>query len=620
VKTMHRIECREQLTSLSRILRKKRQEQPVTVVVSSGTCGKARGSLGVVNAFRRELDRKGLARKVALRVTGCHGFCEQEPLAIVEPENILYCRISSRDVPKIVSDTLIKGKILDELLYTDPISGENVIHEDDIPFYRKQDRVLLGQSKLVDPCKIEDYIAIGGYTALAKVLTSMKPEEVIAEIKTSGLRGRGGGGFVTARKWETCRRAPGTPKFVICNADEGDPGAFMNRSVLEGNPHSVLEGMIIGAYAIGAEHGFIYIRTEYPLALEQSRIAMEQAREYGLLGRNILSSGFSFDVRVTRGAGAFVSGESTALMAALEGKLGEPRPKDVHTVEKGYANLPSNLNNVETWSNVPLIINNGSGWFAAKGTTKSPGTKIFALTGKVKNTGLVEVALDTPLRTILYDIGGGAADGKEIKAVQVGGPSGGCIPSNLFDLPVDFEALAEAGAMIGSGGMVVMDEDTCMVDVARYFLEFLQDESCGKCVPCRLGIDRMLEIVTDITMGRATEKQLALLEELGETVALSSLCGLGKTAPNPVLTTLRYFRTEYEAHVRERCCPAGVCRALIHYAIDPEKCTGCQVCLRSCPHGAITGEKKKPHTINEETCSRCGICKEECKFDAVMIR
>jgi len=394
----------------------------------------------------------------------------------------------------------------------------------------------------------------------------------------------------------------------------------MNRSVLEGNPHSVLEGMIIGAYAIGAEHGFIYIRTEYPLALEQSRIAMEQAREYGLLGRNILSSGFSFDVRVTRGAGAFVSGESTALMAALEGKLGEPRPKDVHTVEKGYANLPSNLNNVETWSNVPLIINNGSGWFAAKGTTKSPGTKIFALTGKVKNTGLVEVALDTPLRTILYDIGGGAADGKEIKAVQVGGPSGGCIPSNLFDLPVDFEALAEAGAMIGSGGMVVMDEDTCMVDVARYFLEFLQDESCGKCVPCRLGIDRMLEIVTDITMGRATEKQLALLEELGETVALSSLCGLGKTAPNPVLTTLRYFRTEYEAHVRERCCPAGVCRALIHYAIDPEKCTGCQVCLRSCPHGAITGEKKKPHTINEETCSRCGICKEECKFDAVMIR
>ena len=617
---MRKIESPEQLASLRGGLCKKRQEQPITVIVSSGTCGQARGSLGVVDAFRRELDGQGLARKVALRVTGCHGFCEQEPLAIVEPENIFYCCIRPHDVPKIVSETLIKGKILNELLYADPISGENVIREGDIPFYRAQDRILLSQNKLVDPCKIEDYIAIGGYTALAKVLTFMKPEEVIAEIKASGLRGRGGGGFPTAGKWETCRRAPATPKFVICNADEGDPGAFMNRSVLEGNPHSVIEGMIIGAYAIGAEHGFIYVRTEYPLAVEHSRIAIEQAREYGLLGRNILSSGFSFDIRLARGAGAFVSGESTALMAALEGKVSEPRPKDVHTVEKGYGNLPSTLNNVETWSDVPLIINNGSAWFTAKGTAKSPGTKIFALTGKVKNTGLVEVALDMPLKTILYDIGGGAIDGKEIKAVQVGGPSGGCIPAKLFDLPVDFEALTEAGAMIGSGGMVVMDESTCMVDIARYFLEFLQDESCGKCAPCRLGIDRMLEIVTDITMGRATEKQLSLLEELGETIALSSLCGLGKTAPNPVLTTLRYYRTEYETHVRERRCPAGVCRALINYAIDPEKCTGCQVCLRSCPHGAITGEKKEPHTIDEEICSRCGICKEECKFEAVMVK
>ena len=617
---MRKIESPEQLASLRGGLWKKRQEQPITVIVSSGTCGQARGSLGVVEAFHRELDKQRLTGKVTLRVSGCHGFCEQEPLTIIEPNSIFYCRLKSDDVPKIVSETLIKGRVLDKFLYTDPVSGKKVISEGDIPFYRAQDRVLLSQNKLVDPRQIEDYIAIGGYTALVKVLTLMKPEEVIAEIKASGLRGRGGGGFPTAGKWETCRRAPATPKFVICNADEGDPGAFMNRSVLEGNPHSVIEGMIIGAYAIGAEHGFIYVRTEYPLAVEHSRIAIEQAREYGLLGRNILSSGFSFDIRLARGAGAFVSGESTALMAALEGKVSEPRPKDVHTVEKGYGNLPSTLNNVETWSDVPLIINNGSAWFTAKGTAKSPGTKIFALTGKVKNTGLVEVALDMPLKTILYDIGGGAIDGKEIKAVQVGGPSGGCIPAKLFDLPVDFEALTEAGAMIGSGGMVVMDESTCMVDIARYFLEFLQDESCGKCAPCRLGIDRMLEIVTDITMGRATEKQLSLLEELGETIALSSLCGLGKTAPNPVLTTLRYYRTEYETHVRERRCPAGVCRALINYAIDPENCTGCQVCLRSCPHGAITGEKKKPHTIDEEICSRCGICKEECKFEAVTVK
>jgi NADH-quinone oxidoreductase subunit F len=510
--------------------------------------------------------------------------------------------------------------VVERLLYTDPVSGAKIVHEADIPFYRAQDRVLLGRNKLVDPRKVEDYIAIGGYTALAKVLTSMTPEEVIAEIRASGLRGRGGGGFPTARKWEACRRARGEPKFVICNADEGDPGAYMNRSVLEGNPHSVLEGMLIGAYAIGARHGFIYVRTEYPLAVEHSRIAIGQARECGLLGENILGSEFSFDVQVARGAGAFVAGESTALMAALEGQVSEPRPKDVHTVESGYKNLPSNLNNVETWANVPLIINNGSAWFAAKGTPRSSGTKIFALTGQIKNTGLVEVELGVPLRTVLYDIGGGAVDGKEIKAVQVGGPSGGCVPAALFDLPVDFEALADAGAMMGSGGMVVMDESVCMVDVARYFLEFLQDESCGKCVPCRLGIGRMLEIVTDIANGRGTEKQLALLEELGETVALTSLCGLGKTAPNPVLTTLRYFRPEYETHVREKRCPAGVCRALVRYIIDPEKCTGCGICLRACPHEAITGGKRQPHHIHEKVCTKCGICREECKFEAIIVR
>ena len=502
----------------------------------------------------------------------------------------------------------------------DPVSGQKIAHEGDIPFYRAQDRVLLGQNKLVDPKRIEDYIAIGGYSALAKALSSMAPEEIMAEIRSAGLRGRGGGGFPTAVKWETTRRAPETPKYVICNADEGDPGAYMNRSLLEGNPHAVWEGMLIGAYTIGAEQGFVYVRTEYPLAVEHVRTAIEQAREYGLIGENILGSEFSFDVRVARGAGAFVAGESTALMAALEGHVSEPRPKDVHTAERGYLDKPSTLNNVETWANVPLIINRGSAWFAAKGTPQSTGTKIFALTGRLKNTGLVEVELGTPLRTLVEDIGGGAVNGRGIKAVQVGGPSGGCVPAALFDLPVDFEALRDVGAMMGSGGMVVMDEGACMVDVAKYFLEFLQDESCGKCVPCRYGVERMLEIVTDITEGRGTEKQLALLEELGETVSLASLCGLGKTAPNPVLTTLRYFRSEYEAHIRERRCPAGVCRALITYHIDPEQCTGCGACLRACPHEAITGERKQAHTINQELCIRCGICREVCKFDAITVK
>ncbi len=539
---------------------------------------------------------------------------------VIEPGNIFYCRLKPEDVAEIVRETLLHNRIVERCLYTDPISGQKIVREADIPFYRAQKRLLLGLNKLVDPTKIEDYIAIGGYTALARALGAMQPQQIIDEIKASGLRGRGGGGFPTWRKWQSTRDARGEPKYVICNADEGDPGAYMNRSVLEGNPHSVLEGMLIGAYAIGARYGFIYVRAEYPLAVAHARLAIRQARDAGLLGENILGSGFSFDVQVSRGAGAFVAGESTALMAALEGQVSEPRPKDVHTSEKGYKDLPSNLNNVETWANVPLIINNGADWYAKIGTERSKGTKTFCLVGKVQNTGLVEVELGTPIRRIVEEIGGGATNGRGLKAVQIGGPSGGCIPAELFDTPVDFEALTQAGAMMGSGGLVVMDQGACMVDVARYFLEFLQDESCGKCVPCRLGIDRMLEIVTDITEGRGTEQQLALLQDLGETVGAASLCALGKTAPNPVLTTLRYFREEYEAHVKERRCPAGVCRALIHYAISPEACTGCGACRRACPQEAIAGQAKQPHVINQEKCVKCGICKEECKFDAITVQ
>jgi NADH:ubiquinone oxidoreductase subunit F (NADH-binding)/NAD-dependent dihydropyrimidine dehydrogenase PreA subunit len=447
----------------------------------------------------------------------------------------------------------------------------------------------------------------------------LAPEAVIDKIKASGLRGRGGGGFPTARKWTECRSAPGDEKYVICNADEGDPGAYMDRSVLEGNPHLVLEGMMIGAWAVGAQKGYVYVRNEYPLAVKHARTAVEQARELGLLGKNILGSDFSFDVEIARGGGAFVCGESTALMVSLEGQVGEPRSKDVHTVKDGLWHKPTTLNNVETWANIPSIILNGPSWFAAKGTKGSKGTKIFALTGRVKNTGLVEVPMGTPLRKIVFDIGGGATNGVGVKAVQTGGPSGGCLPAEKFDLPVDFEALYEAGSMVGSGGIVVMDNKTCMVDVAKYFLTFLLEESCGKCVPCRLGIGRMLEIVTDITEGRGRPEQIDLLKELAETVAHTSLCGLGKTAPNPVLSTLQYFYKEYEAHINNKCCPAGVCQALIKYEIDDEKCKGCGICFSACPNGAIKGEKKEIHVIDQDECQKCGICIDECKLDAINV-
>jgi len=609
----------DDLKKLRESLRDKSKVITTTVTMCGGTGCQASESPKVVNALQAEIESKRLADKVKIRLTGCHGFCEQGPIMVIDPANIFYCRLCPDDVGEIVSKTIQCNQVIERLLYTDPVSGNKITKETDIPFYRAQDRVLLSQNRKIDPCNIEDYIAIGGYSALAKVLTSMTQTQVIQQIKDSGLRGRGGGGYPTGRKWEQCRAAKGTPKFVICNADEGDPGAYMDRSVLEGNPHAILEGMLIGSFAIGATQGYIYVRKEYPLAVVHARKAVEQARQQGLLGENILGSGFSFDVEIARGGGAFVCGESTALMSSLEGRVGEPRPKDVHTVEEGLWDKPTNLNNVETWANVPLIINNGAAWFASKGTKTSKGTKIFALTGRVKNTGLVEVAMGTPLKTIIYDIGGGPYDGAAIKAVQTGGPSGGCLPVEKFDLPVDFETLAEAGSMVGSGGMVVMDERTCMVDVAKYFLTFLQDESCGKCVPCRLGISRMLEILTDITDGRGRSEQLPLLEELGETMAQTCLCALGKTASNPVLSTLRYFRQEYQTHIQDKSCPAGVCRALIQYTINPQICTGCGACLKACPHRAVTGEPKKLHTINQNVCNKCGICRDVCKFGAVSI-
>ncbi len=616
---MPRLNGFRELEHLRESLRGQRRSISTTVTVCGGTGCQASRAKTVIDALKEGLSTQGLDQSVRLCVTGCHGFCEQGPVMVIEPGNVFYCHISPEDAFEIISRTVVNGEVIDRLLYTDPVSGEKVQTESEIPFYRLQDRQLLSQNRMVDPCSIEDYVVVGGYSALAKALHGMAPEETIKEIESSGLRGRGGGGFPTGRKWNECREAPGDEKYVICNADEGDPGAYMDRCVLEGNPHLVLEGMMIGAWAIGARKGYVYVRNEYPLAVEHSRIAVEQARDLGLLGDNILGSSFSFDVDIARGGGAFVCGESTALMASLEGKVGEPRPKDVHTVVDGLYHKPTTLNNVETWANVPPIILNGASWFASKGTQGSKGTKILALTGLIKNTGLVEVAMGTPISTVVFDIGGGATNGNMIKAVQTGGPSGGCLPLDKFDLPIDFDVLSEAGSMIGSGGMVVMDEGSCMVDVAKYFLTFLQDESCGKCLPCRVGIDRMLEIVTDVTEGRGRPEQLDLLEELADTVAQTALCGLGKTAPNPVLSTLRYFSSEYEAHINEKKCPAGACKALITYWIDADKCTGCGVCIPGCAHQAITGGKKQAHVIDTQLCQKCGICRSDCKFDAILV-
>jgi NADH-quinone oxidoreductase subunit F len=614
----NKLQSKQDLETLRKELIKERKPDKPLIAICNGTACHPYGCTQLTDAVKQELVKQGLENKVDLRITGCHGLCEKGPIVVIQPGDIFYQQVKLEDVPEILSETAIKGVVIGGLLHTDPITGNKVVHRDDIPFYRKQERNILGNNVEINPTKIEDYIAMGGYTALAKSLLEMTPEQIIDEIKRSGLRGRGGAGFPTGVKWESCRHAPGDIKYVIVNADEGDPGAYANEGLLSGNPHSVLEGLIIGAYAIGAKQGYVYVRNEYPLALTNMTIALNQAEQSGLLGDNILGSGFGFNVRINRGGGAFVCGESTALMASLEGKVGEPRAKYIHTVEKGLWDRPSDLNNVETWANVPLIINKGADWYQILGTEGSKGTKIFSLVGKINNTGLVEVPMGITLREIIYDIGGGIREGKKFKAVQTGGPSGGCLPENMLDLPVDFDQLSKAGSMMGSGGMIVMDETTCMVDIAKYFLTFLEEESCGKCLPCREGIKRMRQVFDEITEGRGNEKDIELLEQLSATLIDSSLCGLGQTAPNPVLTTIRYFRDEYEAHIKDKRCPAGVCKALIHYYIIEDKCPGCGLCVKQCPQQAITFMgKKKPVVLDESKCIKCGVCGDVCKLEAI---
>jgi len=600
------------------ILAKKDPERLAIAACVSTGC-QALGVQKILEAFDEEIKKQGLEGKVEIKETGCLGFCEKGPRIVIYPEEIYYFQVNAKDVPEIISKTLINKKIIERLLYTDPVTGKKARYLSEVPFYKYQNRLLLESNRKLDPKKIEDYLAIGGYAALAKALFQMTPEKVMKEVKDSNLRGRGGGGFPTYRKWESSRNAPGEPKYVIVNCDEGDPGAFMNRALMEGNPHSILEGLIIGAYAIGSHEGFIYVRQEYPLAIENMEIAIKQAEEIGLLGEDILGSGFDFKVKIHRGAGAFVSGESSALMTAIEGKVGEPRPKYIHTSEKGVWDKPSTLNNVETWANIPLIINKGAEWFASIGTEGSKGTKIFALAGKVNNTGLVEVPFGISLRDIIYKIGGGIRNGKEFKGVQTGGPSGGVIPKQHLDSPVDFDELTKLGSMMGSGGMIVMDEDTCMVELARYFVNFLCDESCGKCTPCREGLKQANKILNGIVSGKGTEEDIKKLGKIAEVTSVASLCALGKTSANPLLTTLRYFKNEYEAHIKEKRCPALACKELISYYIEPEKCQACMICHRNCPSDAIIGEKMKIHVIDQSKCTKCGTCYDMCppRFSAV---
>ncbi|WP_024335810.1 NADH-quinone oxidoreductase subunit NuoF [Desulfotignum balticum] len=617
---MARLETPEALESFRQEILSRRDPDSPCVSICAGAGCVASGADEVIAVFEKEIEAKGLSATVSTKGTGCPGFCEQGPVVVIYPEEICYLQVQAKDVPEIVAQTIENKQVVERLCYKDPATGERAVKESDIPFYRSQQRTVLCNNIKIDSKRIEDYLALGGYAALAKALGQMTDLEVLEEVKKSNIRGRGGAGFPAGRKWEGSRNAKEPIKYVIVNADEGDPGAFMDRALLEGNPHSILEGLILGGYAVGAHEGYFYVRQEYPLAVKNIHLAIQQAEHYGLLGENILGSGFDFKVIVHQGAGAFVCGESTALMTSLEGKAGEPRPKYVRSNVKGLWERPSVLNNVETWANIPLIIDKGADWFTSVGTDSSKGTKIFSLVGKITNTGLVEVPMGMTLREIIYDIGGGIPNNKKFKAVQTGGPSGGCIPEHLLDLQVGFDELTKAGSMMGSGGMIVMDEDTCMVDVARYFIAFLTDESCGKCVPCREGLRQMHRILTNITQGKGKQGDIELLEELAETAVEASLCALGKSAPNPFLSTLKYFREEYEAHINDKRCPALACKELINFYIDPDRCTGCGTCRKQCPADAINGDKNLIHIIDQDKCTRCGTCFEVCppKFSSVV--
>lgn len=586
------------------------------VLVCNGTGCASSGATSVTEKLKKEIENHKLTEEILVVATGCHGMCEMGPIVIVYPEGTFYCRVEEKDVPNLVEEHLLKGRPVESLMY----KGENlkgIPHYKEIPFYGKQLRIALQNCGYIDPTNIEEYIGRGGYEGLGKALTGMTPSQVIEEVKKSGLRGRGGGGFPTGVKWGFCAASPGPKKYVICNADEGDPGAFMDRSILEGDPHSVIEGMAIGAYAMGSDEGYLYCRAEYPLAIERLRQAIQQAESYGLLGENILGSGFNFTLHIKEGAGAFVCGEETALMASIEGKRGMPRPRPPFPAVSGLWAKPSNINNVETWANVPQILEKGGDWYASIGTEKSKGTKVFALTGKVKHTGLVEVPMGISLREILYDIGGGILNGKEFKAVQIGGPSGGCLTKDHLETPITYESLPALGAIMGSGGLVVMDQDNCMVDIARFFLEFTQRESCGKCTPCREGTKQMLLLLEKICAGNGEMKDIEHLEELGHMIKNMSLCGLGQTAPNPVLTTLRYFRNEYLAHIQEHRCPAGACQALVVYSIIQAACKKCGLCAKNCPVHCIPGNRTEGYVIEKEKCIKCGTCFEKCPFNAI---